>query len=134
MSPLLAFFLATFLLLFHSGSAGDPFAFYDWDVAYKTVSPLGVKQQVIQICCFVFFSFLPTFFFFVKVQTFLFLCLFLKKNKKVIAINGEFPAPIVNVSTNWNLVVNVLNDLDEPLLITWYFSFFFIFSQTFTKS
>ncbi|CAA6666813.1 unnamed protein product [Spirodela intermedia] len=38
---------------------------------------------------------------------------------KVIAINGQFPGPIVNVTTNYNLVVNVQNDLDEPLLITW---------------
>jgi FtsP/CotA-like multicopper oxidase with cupredoxin domain len=38
----------------------------------------------------------------------------------VIGINGKFPGPVVNVSTNWNVVVNVLNDLDEPLLITWY--------------
>ena len=38
----------------------------------------------------------------------------------MIGINGKFPGPVVNVSTNWNVVVNVLNDLDEPLLITWY--------------
>ncbi|PKA66301.1 Monocopper oxidase-like protein SKU5 [Apostasia shenzhenica] len=38
---------------------------------------------------------------------------------RVIAINGKFPGPIVNVTTNWNVVVNVLNSLDEPLLITW---------------
>ncbi|KAG8092212.1 hypothetical protein GUJ93_ZPchr0012g19636 [Zizania palustris] len=40
-------------------------------------------------------------------------------NQQVIGINGKFPGPIVNISTNWNVVVNVLNDLDEPLLITW---------------
>lgn len=39
---------------------------------------------------------------------------------QVIAINGKFPGPIVNVSTNWNVVANVLNDLDESLLLTWY--------------
>ncbi|EER93966.1 monocopper oxidase-like protein SKU5 [Sorghum bicolor] len=39
--------------------------------------------------------------------------------QQVIGINGKFPGPVVNVSTNWNVVVNVLNDLDEPLLITW---------------
>uniref|UniRef100_A0A0D9XLC1 Monocopper oxidase-like protein SKU5 n=1 Tax=Leersia perrieri TaxID=77586 RepID=A0A0D9XLC1_9ORYZ len=38
---------------------------------------------------------------------------------EVIGINGKFPGPTVNISTNWNVVVNVLNDLDEPLLITW---------------
>lgn len=39
--------------------------------------------------------------------------------QQVIGINGKFPGPVVNISTNWNVVVNVLNDLDEPLLITW---------------
>ncbi|KAB8113262.1 monocopper oxidase-like protein SKU5 [Oryza sativa Japonica Group] len=39
--------------------------------------------------------------------------------QQVIGINGKFPGPTVNISTNWNVVVNVLNDLDEPLLITW---------------
>ncbi|XP_042454113.1 monocopper oxidase-like protein SKU5 [Zingiber officinale] len=62
--------------------AGDPYAYFDWDVSFITAAPLGVKQQVI-------------------------------------GINGQFPGPIVNVSTNWNVVVNILNDLDEPLLITW---------------
>ncbi|KAF4367558.1 hypothetical protein CsatB_024785 [Cannabis sativa] len=39
--------------------------------------------------------------------------------QKVIGINGQFPGPILNVTTNWNVVVNVKNHLDEPLLITW---------------
>ncbi|KAG9452405.1 hypothetical protein H6P81_005309 [Aristolochia fimbriata] len=39
--------------------------------------------------------------------------------QKVIAVNGKFPGPIVNVTTNNNVVVNVLNSLDEDLLITW---------------
>ncbi|XP_006661934.1 monocopper oxidase-like protein SKU5 [Oryza brachyantha] len=39
--------------------------------------------------------------------------------QQVIGINSKFPGPTVNISTNWNVVVNVLNDLDEPLLITW---------------
>lgn len=39
--------------------------------------------------------------------------------QKVIGINGEFPGPILNVTTNWNVVINVKNDLDEPLLLTW---------------
>jgi hypothetical protein len=38
---------------------------------------------------------------------------------QVIAINKQFPGPIMNVTTNYNVVVNVLNSLDEPLLITW---------------
>ena len=39
--------------------------------------------------------------------------------RQVIGINGKFTGPVVNITTNWNVVVNVLNDLDEPLLITW---------------
>lgn len=27
-------------------SAGDPYAYYDWNVQYKIVAPLGVEQQV----------------------------------------------------------------------------------------
>uniref|UniRef100_A0A804HTP3 Plastocyanin-like domain-containing protein n=1 Tax=Musa acuminata subsp. malaccensis TaxID=214687 RepID=A0A804HTP3_MUSAM len=63
-------------------SAGDPFAYFDWDVSYITASPLGVPR-------------------------------------KVIAISKQFPGPIMNVTTNWNVVVNVLNSLDEPVLLTW---------------
>lgn len=39
---------------------------------------------------------------------------------QVIAINKQFPGPVVNVTTNWNVVINVRNSLDEPLLLTWY--------------
>ncbi|RWW89975.1 hypothetical protein BHE74_00000937 [Ensete ventricosum] len=45
---------------------------------------------------------------------------------QVIGIDGQFPGPVVNVTTNWNVVVNVLNDLDEPLLITWYSFVFYL--------
>ncbi|TXG55704.1 hypothetical protein EZV62_020960 [Acer yangbiense] len=40
-------------------------------------------------------------------------------NQKVIGINGQFPGPTLNVTTNWNVVVNVKNELDEPVLLTW---------------
>ncbi|KAG9148933.1 hypothetical protein Leryth_026062 [Lithospermum erythrorhizon] len=69
------------LVVFHSSGA-DPFARYELELSYITVSPLGVPQQVI-------------------------------------AVNGEFPGPILNVTTNYNVVVNVRNKLDENLLITW---------------
>jgi iron transport multicopper oxidase len=39
---------------------------------------------------------------------------------QVIAINNQFPGPLLNVTTNQNVRVNVQNNLDEPLLITWY--------------
>ncbi|XP_078446165.1 monocopper oxidase-like protein SKU5 [Wolffia australiana] len=39
--------------------------------------------------------------------------------QEVISINGQFPGPVVNITTNNNVAVNVLNDLDEPVLISW---------------
>lgn len=36
-----------------------------------------------------------------------------------ILINGEFPGPNLNTTTNNNVVINVFNNLDEPLLFTW---------------
>ncbi|KAK6132161.1 hypothetical protein DH2020_034086 [Rehmannia glutinosa] len=39
--------------------------------------------------------------------------------QQVIAVNGKFPGPVINVTTNYNVVVNVKNKLDEDLLITW---------------
>ncbi|XP_064958045.1 monocopper oxidase-like protein SKU5 [Musa acuminata AAA Group] len=39
--------------------------------------------------------------------------------QQVIAVAKQFPGPIVNVTTNWNVVVNVRNSLDEDLLLTW---------------
>ncbi|KAL0341117.1 UNVERIFIED_CONTAM: Monocopper oxidase-like protein SKS1 [Sesamum radiatum] len=39
--------------------------------------------------------------------------------QQVIAINGKFPGPVINVTTNYNVVVNVKNKLDEDLLVTW---------------
>ncbi|XP_073155941.1 L-ascorbate oxidase homolog [Henckelia pumila] len=36
-----------------------------------------------------------------------------------ILINGQFPGPTIEVITNDNVWVNVVNNLDEPLLFTW---------------
>ncbi|XP_044470646.1 L-ascorbate oxidase homolog [Mangifera indica] len=36
-----------------------------------------------------------------------------------IFINGQFPGPAIEGVTNDNLIVNVINKLDEPFLITW---------------
>ncbi|KAL0369977.1 UNVERIFIED_CONTAM: L-ascorbate oxidase [Sesamum angustifolium] len=36
-----------------------------------------------------------------------------------ILINGQFPGPAINCTSNNNIVVNVFNQLDEPLLLTW---------------
>ncbi|KAJ8759108.1 hypothetical protein K2173_004114 [Erythroxylum novogranatense] len=40
-------------------------------------------------------------------------------NQPVITINGLFPGPLINATTNDFVHVNVFNDLDEPLLFTW---------------
>uniref|UniRef100_A0A5B7B7T3 Putative monocopper oxidase-like protein SKS1 n=1 Tax=Davidia involucrata TaxID=16924 RepID=A0A5B7B7T3_DAVIN len=75
-------YLIHIALLFSLCFAADPFANFDLELSYITVSPLGVPQQVI-------------------------------------AVNGKFPGPTLNVTTNYNVVVNVKNKLDENLLITW---------------
>ncbi|KAG6398496.1 hypothetical protein SASPL_139958 [Salvia splendens] len=40
-------------------------------------------------------------------------------DQRVILVNGQFPGPTVNVVTNDNVIVEVENKLDEPMLITW---------------
>ncbi|CAM8959172.1 unnamed protein product [Rhodiola kirilowii] len=40
-------------------------------------------------------------------------------HQQVIAVNGKFPGPIINVTTNNHVQVNVWNDLDEGALLTW---------------
>ncbi|PKI65594.1 L-ascorbate oxidase homolog [Punica granatum] len=37
-----------------------------------------------------------------------------------ILINGQFPGPNINSTTNNNIVLNIYNHLDEPFLITWH--------------
>ncbi|XP_030524390.2 L-ascorbate oxidase homolog [Rhodamnia argentea] len=39
--------------------------------------------------------------------------------QQAILINGQFPGPNINSTSNNNVVVNVFNHLDEPFLITW---------------
>ncbi|KAF6160576.1 hypothetical protein GIB67_019516 [Kingdonia uniflora] len=39
--------------------------------------------------------------------------------QQVILINGQFPGPRLDVVTNDNLIVNVINKLDQPFLLTW---------------
>ncbi|KAK8991125.1 hypothetical protein V6N11_062149 [Hibiscus sabdariffa] len=36
-----------------------------------------------------------------------------------ILINGKFPGPNINSTTNNNVVINIFNNIDEPLLFTW---------------
>ncbi|CAM8913527.1 unnamed protein product [Rhodiola kirilowii] len=39
--------------------------------------------------------------------------------QQVILINGQFPGPNINSTSNNNVVINVFNNLDEPLLFSW---------------
>ncbi|TXG49423.1 hypothetical protein EZV62_025298 [Acer yangbiense] len=40
-------------------------------------------------------------------------------DQPVITINGKFPGPLINATTDDVVHVNVFNDIDEPLLFTW---------------
>ncbi|XP_068338575.1 L-ascorbate oxidase homolog [Pyrus communis] len=39
--------------------------------------------------------------------------------QQAILINGQFPGPNINSTSNNNIVLNVFNNLDEPFLLTW---------------
>ncbi|KAH0697513.1 hypothetical protein KY290_015385 [Solanum tuberosum] len=39
--------------------------------------------------------------------------------QQVILINGQFPGPRLDLVTNDNVILNLINKLDEPLLLTW---------------
>ncbi|RWW74235.1 hypothetical protein BHE74_00017834 [Ensete ventricosum] len=41
-----------------------------------------------------------------------------------ILIDGQFPGPRLDCVTNDNIIINVINQIDEPLLLTWYLPFF----------
>ncbi|KAE9592666.1 putative laccase [Lupinus albus] len=89
MSAIGALCLCVIVSLFAISSAEDPYKFFEWNVTYGDISPLGVRQQGI-------------------------------------LINGKFPGPDINSSTNDNLIINVFNHLDEPFLLSWYSLFFYL--------
>ncbi|KAG6516693.1 hypothetical protein ZIOFF_027166 [Zingiber officinale] len=39
--------------------------------------------------------------------------------QRVILVDGQFPGPNINSTTNNNIVINVFNELDEPFLFSW---------------
>ncbi|KAL6337912.1 hypothetical protein AAG906_002378 [Vitis piasezkii] len=39
--------------------------------------------------------------------------------QQVILINGQFPGPALEVVTNDNIILNLINKLDQPFLLTW---------------
>jgi hypothetical protein len=46
MPPLLLLLLLAAALAPAPAQAGDPYAYYDWEVSYVSAQPLGVKQKV----------------------------------------------------------------------------------------
>ena len=46
MPPLLLLLLLAAALAPARARAGDPYAYYDWEVSYVSAQPLGVKQKV----------------------------------------------------------------------------------------
>ncbi|XP_047324153.1 L-ascorbate oxidase homolog [Impatiens glandulifera] len=40
-------------------------------------------------------------------------------SQQVILINGQFPGPRLDTITNENIIINVINKLDQPFLLTW---------------
>ncbi|GER30843.1 SKU5-like protein [Striga asiatica] len=40
-------------------------------------------------------------------------------SQQVILINGQFPGPRLDTVTNDNIIINVINKLDQPFLLTW---------------
>ncbi|KAL3526737.1 hypothetical protein ACH5RR_011393 [Cinchona calisaya] len=40
-------------------------------------------------------------------------------SQEVILINGQFPGPKLDLVTNDNVILNLINKLDEPFLLTW---------------
>ena len=37
----------------------------------------------------------------------------------LLKVNGQFPGPQLDLVTNDNVVLNLVNKLDEPFLLTW---------------
>ncbi|CAA6667493.1 unnamed protein product [Spirodela intermedia] len=72
-------------------NAEDPYRFFTWTVTYGTISPLGLPQQSSN---------------FVNLS---------------IGYSDQWavPGPQLDCVTNDNVVVNVINKLDEPFLLTW---------------
>lgn len=108
--------------------ADDPYRFYTWTVTYGTSSPMGVPQQVGWLkLLFISFSG-DVWGYVVLVQgkrsefrhKLRLSCPLSFRVLKVILINGQFPGPRLDVVTNDNIVLNLINKLDQPFLLTWW--------------
>lgn len=91
----------------------DNYKYFTWTVTYGTASPLGLPQQVRRellnysivyiYICYVWLRFQSSF----------------PYPLQVILINGQFPGPNLDTVTNDNIILNLINKLDQPFLLTW---------------
>ncbi|CAN1225285.1 L-ascorbate oxidase homolog [Linum grandiflorum] len=116
--------------------AEDPYRYFTWEVTYGTVSPLNDPQRVsflLQLSYTLYADRLAA-----SYQSYdVFACKRLLRNEipcskkllsfltvwslqvQAILINGQFPGPPIDAVTNDNILVNVVNKLDVPFLVTW---------------
>lgn len=104
------FAIVLVLSVFALVQAEDPYRFFNWNVTYGDIYPLGVRQQV----CKLLFRVLHKLF--LGLADLHRLCYSLLQG---ILINGQFPGPDLYSVTNDNLIINVYNNLDEPFLLSW---------------
>lgn len=98
-------------LVWKSINGEDPYRFFTWNVTYGDIYPLGVKQQVQLIELHI-----PPF----TSRGYLLICISINLSVyQGILINGQFPGPTIESVTNDNVIVNIINYLDEPFLISW---------------
>ena len=97
--------------------AEDPYKFFTWTVTYGTASPLGVPQQVFDYLFLILFLVFDFGFNLVFISCYFCLCMF--EYLQVILIIGQFPGPRLDVITNDNIILNLINKLDQPFLLTW---------------
>ncbi|KAL9330401.1 hypothetical protein ACSQ67_000011 [Phaseolus vulgaris] len=69
--------------------AEDPYRFFNWNVTYGDIYPLGSHSYIYH------------------------------PHIQGILINGQFPGPDIHSVTNDNLIINVFNSLDQPFLLSW---------------
>lgn len=99
--------------------AEDAYKYYTWTVTYGTRSPLGIPQQVGHLSTFLILLCIHLANQGIDLNAFLTFCFVFSSFWKVILINGEFPGPRLDVVTNDNIILNLVNKLDEPFLLTW---------------
>ncbi|KAF8783642.1 hypothetical protein HU200_000439 [Digitaria exilis] len=109
--------LLLLLLAVSLAGADDPYRYFTWTVTYGPITPLGTTQQRNTHC---FSSHSCYLFLFNKIGAAIAVDLTVQSNRvQGILINGQFPGPRIECVTNDNLIVNVINNLDEPFLLTW---------------